>query len=487
MEKYEKSQEEPGKLRQLVFTVIVNLSSVSYGFMVGWQSPSALQLQNPSPAVGSEPMTDNAISWMNGILALAGTVATMLLSVIPDKFSRKRFGYVLTLSMILAWLLIIVATEHIHIYIAKALCGIAGAGVFFLVPNYVSEISCDSIRGILASMLGFWFNFGILLAYILGGMMSLHSLGVIGAILSALFLIAFIFIPESPVYLMRGNHTREAIRSLNSLKAGNTVAVEQTLSHLQLQMKEVTSTGSAKLSDLFRDKASIKGLIIILGLFIGQQFGGIFAMVSYTESIFKMSGSSLSPNTSSIIVGAILLLGACLSTSLIERMGRRPLILISCIGMFVCHCVIGTYCYLQSLQYDVSAYGWVPVTALSIFMVVYALGMGNAPVIIMSEIFERDITSIASAVGLTVSWSASFVLVKIFADLIALLGMHGCFFLLAICCACTFSFCLVMVPETKGRTREDIVGELNGGMQYKKNKKNIKHIIGTDSVEAAHV
>lgn len=68
-------------------------------------------------------------------------------------------------------------------------------------------------------------------------------------------------------------------RSLNWLKAGNTVAVEQTLSHLQLQMKEAASTGSAKLSDLFRDKASIRGLIIILGLFIGQQFGGIFAMV----------------------------------------------------------------------------------------------------------------------------------------------------------------------------------------------------------------
>lgn len=179
---------------------------------MGWQSPSVPQLQNPSPVVGSEPMTDNDISWMNAILTLSGTLVTMLLSVIPDKFSRKRFGFVLTLPMLLAWLLIIIATKHIHIYIAKALCGITGAGVFFLVPNYVSEISCDSIRGILASMIGFSLNVGILLAYILGGMMSLHSLGVIGAILSVLFLVTFIFMPESPIYLMRGNHTHEAIR-----------------------------------------------------------------------------------------------------------------------------------------------------------------------------------------------------------------------------------------------------------------------------------
>lgn len=179
---------------------------------MGWQSPAVPQLQNPSPAVGNEPMTDNEISWMNGVMTLTGTFVTLLLSVIPDKFSRKRFGYVLTLPMMLTWLLIIVATEHMHIYIAKALGGMTGAAVFFLVPNYVSEISCDSIRGTLASMIGFCLNFGILLAYILGGMMSLHTLGVVGVILSTLFFIAFIFMPESPVYLMRGNHTRETIR-----------------------------------------------------------------------------------------------------------------------------------------------------------------------------------------------------------------------------------------------------------------------------------
>ncbi|XP_070168756.1 facilitated trehalose transporter Tret1 isoform X1 [Polyergus mexicanus] len=482
MEKHEKLQ-EPGKLRQFMFAVIVNLSSVSYGFMMGWQSPSVPQLQNPLPVVGSGPMTDENISWMNGILTLVGTFMTMLLLVIPDKFSRKRFGYVLTLPMMLSWLLIIFATEHMHIYIAKALNGITGAGVFFIVSNYVSEISSDSIRGILASIIGFSLNTGILLAYILGGMMSLYNLAVVGAIVSALFLITFAFIPESPVYLVRRNRMHEAIKSLNRLKAGNTLAVEQALSNLQLQIKEVASMRSAKLSDLFKDKATIKGLFIILGLFAGQQFAGIFAVISYTESIFQMAGSSLSPNTSSIIVGVIMLFGSCLSTSLIEHMGRRLLLLISCMGTCVCHCVLGVFCYLQNLKYDTSAYGWIPIVALSIFVIVYAVGMGNGPIVIMSEIFSRDVTSMASIVGLTMCWAASFIIIKTFADLITLLGTHGCFFFLAICCACSFLFCFILVPETKGRTREDIVDELNGGLQYEKNK-NIKHNIETDLVHA---
>ncbi|XP_029170084.1 facilitated trehalose transporter Tret1-like [Nylanderia fulva] len=474
MENNEISVNEPGKLRQFIFTVIVNLSSVCYGFVMGWQSPAVLQLQDAkSPAVGGEPMSDEGVSWMNGILTLTATFMTMLLAVIPDKFSRKRFGYALALPTMLSWLLIMFATEHIHIYIAKALGGITGASVCFLVPTYVSEISCDSIRGILASSIGFCANFGILLAYILGGMMSLYNLAVVGAILTALYIIAFAFMPESPVYLVRQNRTREAVRSLNWLKAGDTVIVEQTLSDLQLQIKETACTKAAKLSDLFRDRATIKGLIIVLGLFGGQQFAGIFAVISYTESIFKMSGSSLSPNMSSIIVGVIMLLGAFLSTSLIERAGRRSLLLISCAAMCMCHCVIGTFCYLQQLQYDVSVYGWIPIAALSLFVITYALGMGSGPIVIMSEIFSRDVASVAATVGFTMAWISAFVLVKIFADLIALLGMHGCFFLLAISCACSFMFCFVLVPETKGRTREDIVEELNGRGQYKE-KKNVK-------------
>lgn len=179
---------------------------------MGWQSPSAPQLQSPSPPVGNEPMTDNAVSWLTGTLCLSGTVMTVLLSVIPDRFSRKSFGYALTLPIIIAWLLIIFANEHMYIYASRILSGIAGAGAFFLVPNYVSEISCDSIRGMLATILVFSVNSGIVLAYILGGVMSFRTFPVAILALAVLFLVTFIFIPESPVYLVRRNRIHDAIR-----------------------------------------------------------------------------------------------------------------------------------------------------------------------------------------------------------------------------------------------------------------------------------
>lgn len=199
-----------------------------------------------------------------------------------------------------------------------------------------------------------------------------------------------------------------------------------------------------------------------------------------------MSGSSLSPNASAIIVAALQLFGSCIAMFLVERVGRRPLLLLSCVGMCACHSVIGTFCYLQNLQYQVSAYSWIPMVSLSSFMIIYSLGMGNGPVVIMAEIFSRDVTSLASTVGLSVSWATAFVITKSFTDLVALLGMHGCFFLLATSCACSFLFCFVLLPETKGRVREVIVDELNG-VRCMKNNNNVKNIIGSDSVHAAYV
>ncbi|XP_012062769.1 PREDICTED: facilitated trehalose transporter Tret1-like [Atta cephalotes] len=487
MEKCENLKEpvkESGKLRQFLATIIINQLALSYGIVIGWPSPSAQLLQSPSSPVGN-PMTDNGVSWLTGILCLSGTFVAVLTSMIPDKFSRKRLGYILVVPIIIAWLLIMFATEHMYIYVSRGLSGISGAATFFVVPNYVSEISCDSIRGMLASILILSVNTGILVAYILGGIMSFRALPVAVIALILLYLITFVFMPESPLYLVRRNRTHEAIRALKWLKAGNNLEAERTLSHIQLQIKETASIKSAKFSDLVRDKATIKGLIIIVGLFIGQQLCGIFAMISNTEMIFKMSDSSLSPNMSSIIVAIIQVFGSWLATLLVERAGRRPLILLSCAGMTVCHCMIGAFYYLQNLQYEVSAYSWIPVVTLSAYMILFSLGMGNGPVVVMSEIFSRDVTSMASAIGISVSWISAFIMTKSFTDFITLLGLHGCFFLLATFCVCNFLFCFILLPETKGQLREDIVDELNGVRCT--NKNDIKHIIGSDSVHAAHV
>lgn len=149
---------------------------------------------------------------MSSTVALSGGLTTVLLLIIPDKYSRKRVGYLLIMPMGISWLLIIFATEHMYIYVARFLCGVSGGVLFVFLPIYVSEISNDNIRGLLGSVLAFALNIGILLAYILGGIVSMGTFAIISLAVVVLYLVAFIFVPESPVYLVRQNRIREAAR-----------------------------------------------------------------------------------------------------------------------------------------------------------------------------------------------------------------------------------------------------------------------------------
>ncbi|XP_043500909.1 facilitated trehalose transporter Tret1-like isoform X1 [Polistes fuscatus] len=475
MKEIKEQTSEPGKFRQFIAAMVVNLSAMAYGTMVGWQSPSAPQLQSENSPIGTIAMTDEEVSWLSAIMCLGGTVATPMMGPLSEKLGRKFTGYLIAVPFVICSFLTIFATNSMHLFIARFFAGIGGAGAIFVVPLYVSEISCDLIRGMLGSLLVLMLNTGILIAYILGAFMPFKIFNICIAIISLIYLGGFIFLPETPVYLVRHNRLREAARSLMWLRAGHQLTVERELLRLQIATKEAAiSTKSIGLSDLFRDRATIKGLVIALGLFAGQQLCGIFAMISYTETIFRISGSSLSPNTAAITVGAIQVVGSYLSTSLMERTGRRPLLLISALGMCICHYVLGTFCYLQELNYDISAFGWIPVVALSVYMIAYCLGLGPGPYVISSEIFSRDISSLAVTVALFFVWIVALMVVKFFANLVEIFGMYGCFFILGTSCISTFFFTFILVPETKGRPREDILNELNGGDSWNSTTANVK-------------
>lgn len=178
--------------------------------------------------------------------------------------------------------------------------------------------------------------------------------------------------------------------------------------------------------------------------------------------IFKISGSSLSPNNSAIIVGLVQLIGSCLSTTMMERAGRRPLLLTSSLGMGLCHYTLGLFSYLQSLQYDVSRFSWISVAALSVYMIAYSLGLGPGPYVVSSEILSRDVSNFVITIAMFFVWTMAFVVVKLFPSVIDLCGVHGCFFLLGSFCVATFFFVFLLIPETKGLPRQLILDRLNG-------------------------
>ncbi|XP_043269313.1 facilitated trehalose transporter Tret1-like [Venturia canescens] len=384
--------------------------------------------------------------------------------MVAEKLGRRMTGILMTVPLCLCWLLIIFATNYSYLYVGRFFAGVGGATCFLLVPLYVSEISADSIRGQLGSFLMFANNIGVLLGYVIGAGMSFRLSAIFSLAMPLLFLAGFFFMPETPVYLVQRDRMDDAARSLLWLKNGDKAAADREFLRLQpsLNKNTVEQNKSVGLKDLFRDQGTRKGLGIICGLLCGQQLCGITVMLSYAATIFKMAGSSLSPNTAAIIIGSIQVVGSWVSTALMERAGRRPLLMVSCAGMALCHCTIAIFCKLLDDGYDVDYFRWIPVTALSIYALSYSVGMSSAPFVVGSEIFTPDIRGLANTVAQIIMWGLAFLLVKFFPAMMNAMGVSGCFFFLGLCCVVSFIFIFILVPETKGRTLESIIDELNG-------------------------
>jgi len=152
-----------------------------------------------------------------------------------------------------------------------------------------------------------------------------------------------------------------------------------------------------------------------MGLMAAQQLSGINAVIFYTKDIFKESGSTISPDIAAIIVGAVQVLATYASTILVDRAGRRALLMVSCGVMSICLAVLGVYFYLGTHNHDVSVVSWLPLAALALYIVVFSLGMGPLPWVVMGEIFPDNTKATASAVACATNWILAFVITKNFA------------------------------------------------------------------------
>nr|CAD7616271.1 unnamed protein product [Timema genevievae] len=178
--------------------------------------------------------------------------------------------------------------------------------------------------------------------------------------------------PETPVYFLRNDQGENARQSLRWLR-GPAVDLEPELQELQLAVDEERKN-QASLRDAFKTLGARKGLLVSAGLLIFQQLSGVNSATFYTTVIFKDAGSKMAPTQATIIIGAVQVVTTIVSCLVVDRLGRRILLLTSDLVMSLCMFALGTFFYLQHVGHDTSALTWLPVTSLSVFFVAYSLG-----------------------------------------------------------------------------------------------------------------
>lgn len=435
-----------------------NLATFAIGNGYTWTSPSLPELEAPDsrlPIHGDEP------SWIGSLHSLGAAFGPFLGGYLASKLGRKWSCNIAIVIEIVSWMVLLLANNVVEIYVSRILLGIAGGIVFTVIPMYVGEIAEDCVRGALGTLLALFICLGYLMVYCIGPYVSYEVLIYCSLVAPVIFIIVFTFLPESPYYLLQKDKKSEALASLTWLRKGRTPdEVEKELDMMQSSVEE-DMKNAGHLTDLLATSGNRYALFLTCAAAALQQLSGVNVVLFYSQSIFDMAGTSFSSSISAIIVGTMLVVGAGIATPFAKRFAIKHLFIVSGIGMAIFQGILGLYFFLQQRGNDVSAIWWIPVVSMVGYIAVYAIGFGPLPWALMGEVFPSNVKPIASAVTISLCWGLSFFITRYFNSVSEWLGTYFSFWVFAVFCIIAFLYSLFLVPNTKGKSLQEIQDILN--------------------------
>jgi facilitated trehalose transporter len=190
--------------------------------------------------------------------------------------------------------------------------------------------------------------------------------------------------------------------------------------------------------------------------------------------LLQDAGSSIDSNLSTIVVGIVNFGSTFVATALIDRLGRKMLLYMSSVSMIVSLMTLGGFFYMKNNDLDTASLGWLPLTSFVVYVIGFSLGFGPIPWLMMGEILPAKIRGSAASVATSFNWSCTFVVTKSFQDIMMIIGQQGTFWLFGLICIIGLIFVICCVPETSGRSLEEIERGLTGPVRRMSAVANMK-------------
>ncbi len=411
------------------------------------------------------------IGWANSC-ALVGCLAGSIISgAISDRFGRKKLLIISALLFAISSVLTGWAASLTPFIVWRMIGGVAIGIASNVSPTYIAEVSPAMWRGRLVSLNQLTIVVGILAAQIVNWLIAqqvpagasaeqirISWNGQFGwrwmftavAVPSLIFLVSSLFVPESPRWLVKNRRREEARSTL--VKIGDQRYADDALNEIE------TALAAESVHSVHRNELFSPAILRILGigvfLAVLQQWSGINVIFNYAEEVYRNAGYGISGIMFNIVItGAINLVFTLVALGFVDRIGRRPLMLLGCAGIGISHLLIGI-AYRMHL-------GGLPVLIFTLAAIgCYAVSLAPVTWVLISEIFPNRIRGAAVSIAVSALWIASFILTFTFPLILGAIGSAATFWLYAAICFIGFAFIWRRVPETKGRTLEQIEQQL---------------------------
>jgi sugar porter (SP) family MFS transporter len=394
------------------------------------------------------------------IALAAAAFGAAFAGVLSDAFGRRSVLMVTAILFTAGAMLAAIAWSVPILFLGRVMVGAAIGVSSMITPLYLSEITAAHWRGAIVTINQFYITVGIFVSYIVDYLLSGTANGWrwmlgLGIIPGVILLIGMLILPESPRWLAGRDLITRAEAGLRFLRGKLDVSAE--LSVLRRDVVEGTRL-AAPWSLLFEHKMR-RPLIVGIGLAIFQQVTGINVVIYFAPSIFRAAG--LSSTSVSILatvgIGAVNVIMTAVAMRLLDSSGRRRLLLWGLWGMLVSLVIIGVG-FMVQLH---GALAYIIVIMVAIFVAFFAIGLGPIFWLLISEIFPLAIRGRAMSIATVANWVSNMVVSGIFLNLLLAIGRGPTFLLYAGMTVLAILFTLWIVPETKGRTLEEIENNLD--------------------------
>ncbi|ENN72263.1 hypothetical protein HUJ04_008746 [Dendroctonus ponderosae] len=449
-----------------------NLAIVTDGMHYGWPSPSLPQILNNTSSPLCISSSEGALM---AVMPLLGAIVGALTAAnIVDYFGRKKTIIFTAVPFFLAWIMVAFAKTVMYLYLARFIAGVADGVTFTVVPMYIGEIAEPRIRGLLGSSCSVSWILGFLLINLIGSYLSISTTALVSSSLCVIAFVTFLWMPESPYYLLMRNKPEQAKESLRRFR-GN-ADLDEEIKKMRVSI-QTCSKARGRFFDLFTVASNRKAVIIVAGLRGFQQFSGTTAITFYAQEIFLQAGSNISSKQASIMYFTVMLIMTMVSSSIVDKAGRKPLLLISMTGSIIALFLEGTYFYIEKeTSIDTSSLEYLPVAGLILFVIFFSVGMQSIPICLLGELFPTNVKAYALCLADVYFSLVAAIASKFLQVMMDNYGIHMAFYGFTICSILGLVFIICVVPETKGKSLEEIQHYLRGDqpMRYDVEMETIK-------------
>ena len=408
------------------------------------------------------------IGWFASSALIGAIIGALVSGSLSDRFGRKPILIIAAFLFFISALGCTIPNSFIFLIVARIIGGIGVGMASVLAPLYISEFSPPKIRGKLIALYQLSIVIGILLAYLSNWLLlkfsqestslfnetdKLYKIfvsevwrGMFGLemIPSGLFILLLFLIPESPRWLIKNNNPEKGFNILTKI-SGEKIAEKEFK-----EIKNSISKFKGELSDLLRPGLRL-ALLVGIGLSVFGQFTGVNIIIYYGPTILENAGFKIDGALQfQVAIGLINLIFTILALWKIDRWGRRPLLIYGMFSVFISLIIIAFQFTFDSSQ------GILIVVMLCIYMASLALSINAVIWVLIGEIFPNRIRGSAMSIVTFTNWGANFLTAFTFPWYIDKIGMGGGFFTFAGMCLLATIFFNKYVPETKGKTLEEI-------------------------------